>query len=252
MKKNSANDITDFGYQEVPMAEKAKKVAAVFQSVASKYDLMNDLMSLGIHRLWKRWAIEHSGIRPGQQILDLAGGTGDLSKALAKRTGPNGLVVLADINEAMLEKGRERLLDAGIVGNVMYAQMDAENLAFPDNSFDCVLMGFGLRNVTRKEAALSSIFRTLKPGGKLLVLEFSKPNVPGLAPIYNAYSFSILPLLGKFVAQDEASYRYLAESIQRHPDQETLKKMMETAGFEDCSYQNLSGGIVALHRGYKF
>lgn len=242
---------THFGYQQVPVEEKARKVAEVFHSVAGNYDLMNDLMSMGVHRLWKRFAIEVSGIREGQRVLDLAGGTGDLAAVFAERVGKRGEVVLADINGSMLRVGRERLTDRGLVGNVRYAQLNAEALPFPDNTFDCVTIGFGLRNVTDKDAALASMFRVIRPGGRLLVLEFSKPVVPGLKPLYDLYSFSVLPRLGKLVAGDSESYRYLAESIRMHPDQRTLQGMMENAGFERCEYFNLTGGIVALHRGYK-
>jgi len=250
--KNSSSSTTHFGYQQVGVEEKARKVAEVFHSVADKYDVMNDLMSLGVHRLWKRYAIELSGVRRGQRVLDLAGGTGDLASRFARMVGPEGEVVLSDINPSMLARGRERLTDAGIAGNVDYVLADAQQLPFPDNHFDCITIAFGLRNVTDKDAALASMYRVLKPGGRALVLEFSKPQVPGLKPVYDLYSFSILPALGKLVAGDSASYRYLAESIRMHPDQETLKAMMETAGFERCEYFNLSGGIVALHRGYKF
>jgi len=245
-------DSTHFGFQQVPTAEKARKVAEVFHSVASRYDLMNDLMSFGIHRLWKRFAINIAGVRPGDKVLDLAGGTGDLTERMVRMVGAKGGVVLSDINASMLEEGRRRLLDAGICGNVEYVLADAEQLPFPDNHFDIVTMAFGLRNVTRKERALASIQRVLKPGGRLLVLEFSKPVVPGLAPVYDVYSFKVLPLMGKLVAQDASSYRYLAESIRMHPDQETLKGMMEAAGLSGVEYFNLSGGIVAVHRAYKY
>lgn len=248
----SGEDKTHFGYQEVPVGEKARRVAGVFSSVADNYDLMNDLMSFGIHRLWKRFTLAQSGLRPGQVALDIAGGTGDLARGLAAQVGDSGKVVLADINAAMLEHGRSKLIDHGVTGNLEFVQADAERLPFPDRYFDCVTIGFGLRNVTRKDAALASMYRVLKPGGRLLVLEFSKPVAPLLRSVYDQYSFKILPALGKFVAKDEASYRYLAESIRMHPDQETLKQMMEAAGFERCSYFNLSGGIVALHRGYRF
>jgi len=244
-------DTTHFGYQEVPRSEKARRVADVFDSVAERYDIMNDLMSLGVHRLWKRFAVELAAVRPGQRVLDLAGGSGDLAARFAPLVGTAGEVVLADINAHMLEQGRRRLVDRGIIGNVRFAQVNAESLPFPDNSFDCITIAFGLRNVTDKDAALRSMFRVLKPGGRALVLEFSKPVAPGLGPLYDLYSFKVLPLLGRFVARDEASYRYLAESIRMHPDQETLKEMMQQAGFERCDYHNLSGGIVALHRGYK-
>ncbi|MHB8405055.1 MAG: bifunctional demethylmenaquinone methyltransferase/2-methoxy-6-polyprenyl-1,4-benzoquinol methylase UbiE [Gammaproteobacteria bacterium] len=243
---------THFGFQEIPIAEKVRRVGQVFSSVADRYDLMNDLMSFGIHRLWKRFALSQTGLKPGQRALDVAGGTGDLTLGLAEQVGEDGRVLLADINAAMLENGRRRLVDAGIAGNVGYVQADAENLPFPDSYFNCITIAFGLRNVTRKEAALASMYRVLKPGGKLLILEFSKPTLPGLKPVYDFYSFKVLPQIGKRVARDEASYRYLAESIRVHPDQETLKTMMAAAGFERCSYFNLSGGIVALHRGYRF
>ncbi|MHB8424563.1 MAG: bifunctional demethylmenaquinone methyltransferase/2-methoxy-6-polyprenyl-1,4-benzoquinol methylase UbiE [Gammaproteobacteria bacterium] len=243
---------THFGFQEVTVAEKARRVGSVFSSVADRYDLMNDLMSFGIHRLWKRFTLSQTGLKPGQSALDVAGGTGDLTRGLAQQVGGNGRVILADINAAMLENGRCKLVDAGVAGNVEYVQADAERLPFPENHFHCITIGFGLRNVTHKETALASLYRVLKPGGRLLVLEFSKPAVPGLQRIYDMYSFKVLPRLGKWVAKDEASYRYLAESIRVHPDQGTLRQMMQAAGFERCSYFNLSGGIVALHRGYKF
>ncbi len=243
---------THFGYQQVLIEEKAKRVAGVFGSVAARYDLMNDVMSFGIHRLWKRFTIDVSGVRAGERVLDLAGGTGDLAAKLADRVGMKGQVVLADINAAMLREGRERLVDRGLVTNVEYLQADAERLPFPDDYFDCVTMAFGLRNVTYKERALAAIYRVLKPGGRALILEFSKPSVPGLQPLYDLYSFKVLPLMGKLIARDADSYRYLAESIRTHPDQETLKGMMQGAGFERCDYHNLSGGIVALHKGYKF
>jgi demethylmenaquinone methyltransferase/2-methoxy-6-polyprenyl-1,4-benzoquinol methylase len=242
---------THFGFEEVPTEEKAHRVRAVFDSVADNYDLMNDVMSLGIHRLWKRLVIEMANIRPGQQVLDLAGGTGDLTRLIAARTGHQGKVILSDINHAMIRTGRARLLDGGIAGNVGFIQANAEQLPFSDNSFDCITMGFGLRNVTDKQAALDSMYRVLKPGGRLLVLEFSRP-AAALKPAYDFYSFKVMPGLGRLFARDAESYRYLAESIRMHPDQQTLLNMLESAGFEDCSYQNLSGGIVAVHRGYKF
>jgi len=248
----SEKGTTHFGYQQVSVEEKAGRVAQVFHSVASKYDLMNDLMSFGIHRLWKRFTLEMSGVRRGQRVLDLAGGTGDLAAKFAGLVGAEGEVVLADINPSMLEVGRRRLADAGIVGNVEFAQVDAEALPFPDNHFDCITIAFGLRNVTHKEKALASMHRVLKPGGRLLVLEFSKPNAPGLGPVYDAYSFSVMPLMGQLVTGDRDSYKYLAESIRMHPDQETLKAMMEAAGFDKVDYHNLTGGIVALHRGFKY
>jgi demethylmenaquinone methyltransferase/2-methoxy-6-polyprenyl-1,4-benzoquinol methylase len=243
---------TDFGFAKVPWEEKRRRVAGVFDSVADSYDLMNDAMSLGVHRLWKRFAVEQTAARPGQRILDLAGGTGDLAARLARLVGPGGEVVIGDINASMLRVGRERLLDRGIAANVRFVQADAESLPFPDHSFDCITIAFGLRNVTDKQKALESMFRTLKPGGRLLVLEFSKPTLPGLAPLYDLYSFRVLPLMGRLIARDADSYRYLAESIRMHPDQDSLKGMMEQAGFEDCDYLNLSGGIVALHRGFRF
>ncbi len=243
---------THFGFQEVPVEEKAKRVGAVFDSVADKYDLMNDVMSFGIHRLWKRFTIEMSGVRRGQKVLDLAGGTGDLTARFSRLVGEEGQVVLSDINASMLEAGRERLTDRGIAGNVEYVQANAECLPFPDNHFDCISIAFGLRNVTDKDAALASMYRVLKPGGRLLVLEFSKPVVPGFRSVYDLYSFKVLPVMGKLIANDADSYRYLAESIRMHPDQETLKAMMEAAGFDKVEYFNLTGGVVALHRGYKF
>jgi demethylmenaquinone methyltransferase/2-methoxy-6-polyprenyl-1,4-benzoquinol methylase len=247
----SDTEPTDFGFQSVPRPEKARRVRAVFDSVAARYDLMNDLMSVGAHRLWKRFALGLTQLRPGQKALDVAGGTGDLTAGMARQVGPDGLVLLTDINAAMLARGRNRLIDEGLVGNVRCLQANAEKLPFADDSFHCVTIGFGLRNVTDKAAALRSMRRVLRPGGQLLVLEFSKP-VAAIRPLYDAYSFHILPRLGQWVAQDEASYRYLAESIRMHPDQETLKGLMQEAGLEDCQYHNLSGGIVAVHRGYKY
>ncbi|MEJ2611432.1 MAG: bifunctional demethylmenaquinone methyltransferase/2-methoxy-6-polyprenyl-1,4-benzoquinol methylase UbiE [Candidatus Thiodiazotropha sp.] len=242
---------THFGFQDVPIAEKAGRVREVFDSVANKYDLMNDLMSFGIHRLWKRHTIELSGVRKGQRVLDLAAGTGDLSARFSGMVGSDGLVVFSDINAAMLERGRDRMADQGRVTNIRYVQTDAQYLPFPDDHFDCVTIGFGLRNVTNKQLALDAIFRVLKPGGRLLVLEFSKPTNQPLQKIYDLYSFNLLPKIGKWVTQDEESYRYLAESIRMHPDQETLKGMLQHAGFERCDYFNLTGGVVAIHRGYK-
>jgi len=249
---DQTGDTTHFGYKTVNTNEKVAKVAEVFHSVASKYDVMNDLMSLGIHRLWKRLTIEKSGVRRGHRVLDLAGGTGDLTAKFSKMVGDSGQVILGDINDSMLKVGRSRLLDKGYAGNIEYVQANAECLPFPDNSFDCITIAFGLRNVTDKDAALASMYRVLKPGGRLLVLEFSKPVAPGLSPVYDFYSFNILPFMGKMIANDSESYRYLAESIRMHPDQETLKDMMCNAGFERCDYDNLTGGIVALHRGFKF
>jgi len=249
---NSQNNSTHFGYKTVKTEEKAGKVAEVFHSVAAKYDVMNDLMSFGVHRLWKKIAIEYVRPRPGQKMLDLAGGTGDLTAKISPKVGESGLVVLSDINSSMLNVGRDRLIDDGIVGNVRYVQANAQSLPFPSNYFDCVTIAFGLRNVTHKDQALESIYRILKPGGKLLVLEFSKPVVPGLNTLYDFYSFKILPQMGKAVAGDAESYQYLAESIRMHPDQESLKQMMLDAGFDRVDYVNMTGGIVALHRGYKF
>lgn len=242
---------THFGYEEVPVAEKARRVAGVFHSVAAKYDLMNDLMSFGIHRLWKRFTIELSGVRHGQRVLDLAGGTGDLASRFSRLVGPEGQVVLADINSSMLEVGREKLTDAGVVGNIVHVQCDAQRLPFADDTFDCITIAFGLRNVTDVPGALAAMNRVLRPGGRLLVLEFSQPRVAALRPIYDAYSLYVLPLLGKAVVGDAESYRYLAESIRRHPDQESLKALMVEAGFSRCQYFNLTGGVVALHRGYR-
>lgn len=243
---------TDFGFRQVNKTQKASMVANVFDSVAAKYDVMNDLMSLGIHRLWKRYTIDCAAVRAGHKVLDIAGGTGDLTAKFSRLVGERGSVTLADINLSMLKVGRDKLRDQGRVGNIDYVQADAENLPFPDNTFDVVTMAFGLRNVTEKQNALNSIYRVLKPGGRLLVLEFSKPASEHLSKVYDMYSFHILPRMGQLVANDSESYRYLAESIRMHPDQETLKGMFEQAGFEQCDYTNLTGGIVALHRGYKF
>jgi demethylmenaquinone methyltransferase/2-methoxy-6-polyprenyl-1,4-benzoquinol methylase len=240
---------THFGYEDVAWSDKAGRVRSVFDSVADRYDLMNDLMSLGAHRLWKRFAVDQSGLRTGQRALDVAAGTGDLARGYARRVGANGHVVVTDINARMLERGRERLLDAGVAGNVSYVRADAERLPFAQESFDCVSIGFGLRNVTDKPAALASMARLVKRAGRLLVLEFSQPTVPALRSLYDLYSFQILPRLGRIVVGDEASYRYLAESIRMHPDQEQTRAMMKDAGLERCRYYNLSGGIVALHVG---
>lgn len=242
---------THFGFSEIPVAEKTARVADVFHSVANQYDLMNDLMSLGIHRLWKRFAITAGIVRKGQQVLDVAGGTADITRLLSQKVGAKGLVVLSDINEAMLRRGRQRLDDEGIMENVRYVQANAEALPFPDNHFDLVTIAFGLRNVTEKQTALNAMQRVLRPGGRLLVLEFSKPTSNWLSAVYDLYSFKLLPRLGRWIAKDEESYRYLAESIRRHPDQETLKQMVIEAGFASCDYHNLSGGIVALHEGVK-
>lgn len=241
----------DFGFEKVPWSDKAERVRSVFASVAGKYDLMNDLMSLGVHRLWKHFTLSLTGLRPGHLALDVAGGTGDLAAGMLRQVGKSGRVVLSDINPEMLDIGRDRLLDAGFAGNIECVLADAERLPFDSNTFDCVTIGFGLRNVTDKAAALASMYRVLKPGGQLLVLEFSHPVAPGLRPVYDAYSFKVLPLLGRWVAGDEASYRYLAESIRMHPDQETLLEMLRSAGFSQSRYHNLSGGIVAVHRGFK-
>lgn len=242
----------DFGYEEVPYEEKAQRVRGVFDSVADKYDIMNDLMSGGVHRLWKRYTLSRTALKPGQQALDVAGGTGDLTRGMAEQVGPEGRVVLSDINPNMLANGRRRLIDKGVVGNVEFVEANAEDLPFADNSFHCVTIGFGLRNVTDKHKALAEMQRVLKPGGRLLVLEFSRPVLPGLNTLYDAYSFRLLPLMGRLVANDEASYRYLAESIRKFPDQETLRQMLLDAGFDEVSYHNLTGGIVALHIGLKF
>lgn len=246
------SETTHFGYKQVATEDKESMVADVFHSVAAKYDVMNDVMSLGIHRLWKRYTIDCSGVRNGQRVLDLAGGTGDLTASFSRLVGNKGQVVLADINLSMLKVGRDKLRNKGLVRNIEYVQANAEDLPFPDNHFDVVTMAFGLRNVTNKDNALASIYRVLKPGGRLLVLEFSKPVVPMLSKIYDAYSFYILPNMGQLVANDRESYQYLAESIRMHPDQDTLKSMFDDAGFEQTRYDNLTGGIVALHRGYKF
>jgi demethylmenaquinone methyltransferase/2-methoxy-6-polyprenyl-1,4-benzoquinol methylase len=241
---------THFGFQRVPADDKARRVANVFTSVAHRYDIMNDLMSFGLHRLWKRYAIAASGIRAGQKILDLAGGTGDLAALILPRVGAEGAVVLCDINEAMLNHGRDRLTDKGLVGNIYYVRGNAESLPFEEDQFDCITMAFGLRNVTEKEKALASMLRSLKPGGRSVVLEFSNPQ-DWIAPAYDLYSFKVLPMLGKLVVGDSASYSYLAESIRMHPDQETLREMMKSVGFERCDYFDLSAGIVSVHRGYK-
>lgn len=252
MSSESNNNTTHFGYRDVPLNEKANLVADVFRSVAPKYDLMNDLMSLGLHRLWKRFTITQAALRPGNIVLDVASGTGDLAKAFAKIVGCHGKVIMTDINEAMLQVGRERLEDAGIIGNLECIQADAENLPFESNYFDCVSIAFGLRNVTNKAAAIKSMYRVLKPGGKLLILEFSHPQTPLINKLYDLYSFNIIPKLGELIANDRDSYQYLVESIRMHPDQETLKAMMQESGFEDVEYFNLNGGIVALHKGFKY
>lgn len=252
-QQNDENqDKIDFGYTQVLKQDKVKRVAEVFHSVADKYDVMNDLMSFGIHRIWKKITIEYSSVRKGQKVLDLAGGTGDLTAKFSQIVGDEGLVVLADINESMLKVGRDKLRDKGLFNNIEYVQANAEELPFADNYFDCITISFGLRNVTDKQKALQSMWRVLKPGGRLLILEFSKPQYQILNKAYDLYSFTMLPLMGKIVANDADSYRYLAESIRMHPDQKTLKKMMEDAGFVDVKYHNMTGGIVALHTGFKF
>ena len=252
MPSSGQEKTTHFGFEEVAWSDKAHRVRGVFDSVAPKYDLMNDLMSGGLQRFWKSFALSQTGLRPGQRALDVAGGTGDLSRGMAAQVGERGLVVLSDINGSMLAHGRDRLIDTGLLQGIDYVQANAECLPFADATFDCVTIGFGLRNVTDKPKAIASMRRVLKPGGQLLILEFSHPVAPGLKPVYDAYSFKVLPILGKFVAGDEGSYRYLAESIRKHPDQETLLAIMQEAGLEQCRYHNLSGGIVALHHGYRF
>ena len=242
-------ETTDFGFEQIPEQDKAHRVADVFASVAARYDLMNDLMSAGMHRLWKRFTVAQSGLRPGQRVLDVAGGTADLARQFARRVGAGGEVVLTDINPAMLARGRDRMLDAGITAPAVLC--DAERLPFPDRHFDCVSVAFGLRNMTHKDRALAEMVRVLRPGGRLLVLEFSRVWQP-LQKLYDAYSFTVLPMLGKLVANDSASYRYLAESIRVHPDLEQLKSLLEQAGLEQVEYFNLSAGVVALHRGYRF
>lgn len=251
MEDMHSKETTDFGYQKVDASAKAALVGQVFSSVAQRYDLMNDLMSAGLHRAWKLFAMEIAAARPGEHVLDLAGGTGDLATSLAKRVGPQGRVVLGDINEAMVLVGRDRMINRGLSHNVQPVLANAEVLPFPDNTFDLITIGFGLRNVTHKERALQSMWRALRPGGRCVVLEFSKPQSALLSRLYDMYSFHVVPRLGRFVAQDEPSYRYLVESIRRHPDQETLAAMMTESGFARTTFWNLTGGIVAVHRGIK-
>lgn len=251
MGRRMTEQDTDFGFETVPMREKVRRVSSVFSSVSESYDLMNDVMSFGVHRLWKRFVVELAGVRAGQKVLDVAGGTGDLARQFAKRVGDKGLVVLADINADMLDVGRRRLVDAGVVKGVAWVRADAESLPFADNGFDVISIAFGLRNVSRKPRALESMLRVLRPGGQLLILEFSKLRVSFLDPVYRTYLMKALPKMGEIVAGDSASYRYLAESIRMHPSQDELLGMMRDSGFERCSYLNLSGGIAAVHRGYK-
>jgi demethylmenaquinone methyltransferase/2-methoxy-6-polyprenyl-1,4-benzoquinol methylase len=250
MNQNQS-ETTHFGFRRVPIREKARLVQGVFDSVADRYDLMNDLMSFGIHRLWKHLTVHLSHARYGERILDLAGGTGDLSYLFHSRVGDKGEVILADINASMLRRGRDRLVDDGVISGIGYVQADAQSLPFADDTFDCIVIGFGLRNVTDKNQALKSMYRVLKPGGRLLILEFSKPRGEWFSKLYDFYSFKILPLMGKLVTGDADSYRYLAESIRMHPDQDALKGMMARAGFERIEYFNLTSGVVAIHRGYK-
>ncbi len=246
-----SEESTHFGYKTIPAKDKASYVAGVFDSVANKYDIMNDIMSGGVHRIWKHITVEISRVKPGQKVLDVAGGTGDLAAKFAKRVGPSGHVVLSDINQSMLDIGRDRLIDKGLVKNISYVLADAQMLPFQDDSFDIVSIGFGLRNVTDKDRALISMRRVLRPGGKLLILEFSKPYSDIISKLYDEYSFKIIPKLGKLFANDEGSYKYLAESIRVHPDQETLKQMVQKAGLLNVEYVNMSGGIAAVHMGIK-
>lgn len=248
----SSPEETHFGFQTVSTTEKTRRVGQVFESVAQRYDLMNDLMSLGLHRVWKQQALRLAGLRRGHRVLDLAAGSGDLTKAIAREVGESGFVVACDINPAMLTLGRDRLIDAGVVKNVGYAIADAERLPFPEQSFERVTIGFGLRNFTHKQRALEAIHRVLQPAGRVVILEFSSLYLRPLQPLYDLYSLRFLPLLGQLIARDSDSYRYLAESIRRHPDQEALKAMLEAAGFEDCDYVNLCGGLVAVHRGHVY
>ncbi len=249
--RQDSEQTTHFGFRQVPKNEKARLVRNVFDSVADQYDLMNDMMSFGVHRLWKRLTVFLGQVRHGERVLDLAGGTGDLTRLFHPRVGDTGEVILADINASMLRRGRDRLTDEGLVGGIRYVQVDAQALPFVGESFDCITIGFGLRNVTDKDKALASMYRVLRPGGRLLILEFSKPTNELFSRIYDLYSFKLLPLMGKLIAGDPDSYRYLAESIRMHPDQDTLKGMMAKAGFERIEYFNLTQGVVAIHRGYK-
>lgn len=250
---NKTAKTTDFGFEEVVWEEKQQKVNKVFDSVANRYDIMNDLMSFGLHRWWKKITVQKAKLKTGQYVLDIAGGTGDLSSRLIKEVGAKGIVILSDINSSMINIGREKLTDLGYFDNIGYIQADAECLPFSDNVFDCIVISFGLRNMTNKMAALASVYRILKPGGRLVILEFSRPNFSNvLNKIYDEYSFKMLPFLGKMIAHDEASYRYLAESIRKHPDQEQLKLMMSDAGFDKIDYQNITFGIVAIHTGIKY
>jgi len=251
MRSSGERETTHFGYQQVPVEEKARLVGAIFDSVASRYDLLNDVMSFGMHRLWRRFALGVTGARSGSRILDLAGGTGEFTARLASQVGPEGLVVLAEINETMLRLGRERLVGRGIESGVELVQADAEKLPFAEDYFDCATMAFGLRNVTDQDAVLAATYRVLKPGAPVIILEFSHPTIWGFSSLYDLYSFLVMPVMGRLVAGNGGGYRYLAESIRVHPDQVTLKGMMEDAGFERCEYLNLSGGIVAVHRGFK-
>ncbi len=248
----AAEQKTHFGYKTVDAADKAGLVGEVFKSVADKYDIMNDLMSMGQHRLWKSFTARRSGLRPGNEALDIAAGTGDLSRKFADQVGPSGKVIMTDINPAMLEQGKARMIDAAYIGNIEYGIEDAETLSFEDNRFHCVCISFGLRNVTHIDSALKQMYRVTRPGGRLLVLEFSKPNNALLRNAYEAYSFNVIPKIGEVVANDRDSYQYLVESIRKHPDQETLKGMILVAGFDEVKVHNLHGGIVALHIGYKF
>jgi demethylmenaquinone methyltransferase/2-methoxy-6-polyprenyl-1,4-benzoquinol methylase len=251
MKKTTEEQTTDFGFEKVPIEEKARLVGAIFDSLADRYDLTNDVMSFGMHRLWRRFAVKLADIRPGQTVLDLAGGTGDLTSRLAQAVGSKGLVVLAEINDSMMSRAQVRFANGRSPGNVECVLADAEQSPFADNQFDVVTIAFGMRNITRKQAALRSMFRVLRPGGRAVVLEFSHPVVPGFGPLYDFYSFHVMPAIGRLIAGKGGGFQYLAESIRVHPDQDTFMGMMEEAGFERCEYHNLSGGIVAVHKGFK-